>query len=81
MRYMEEAFYNEADKTLADKTGFPERQQKSHPWKYSRLGCMGSGATWTSRCPLQRGWNQMISKVPSNTEQSMILSLLQQGKF
>ena len=46
------------------------------PWQCSRPGWMELWATWShGRCPCawQGGWNQMIFKVPSNTNHSMIL--------
>ena len=36
---------------------------------------MGLGATWSGGrgpCPWQRGWNEMICKVPSNPNRSMV---------
>jgi len=61
---------------LRHRRGCPEKLWLPHPWKCSRPGWMGLGATWSSgRCPClwQGGWSRMIFKVPSNPNHSMIL--------
>jgi len=57
-------------------TGCPEKLWLPAPWQCSRPGWMGLWATWSSgRCPCwwQGGWNQMMFKIPSNPNHSMIL--------
>jgi len=54
----------------------PREAVDAPPLKCSRPGWMGLRATWSSgKCPCswQGGWNQMIFKVPSNPNHSMIL--------
>jgi len=60
--------------------GCPEKLWLSTPWQVSRPGWMELWAPWCGgRCPCwwQGGWNQMIFKVPSNPDHSMILWWLQ----
>ena len=57
-------------------TGCPEKLWMPPPWQRSRPGWMELWETWSSgRCPCswQRGWNQMIFKIPSNPNHSMTL--------
>ena len=50
-------------------SGYAEKLWMPPPWKCSGPGWMELWATWSSgRCPCswQRGWNQMVLKIPSN---------------
>jgi len=58
----------------------PERLWIPHPWRCSRPGWIGPGATWSSiryggwwPCLWQRGWSLMMLEAPSTPSQSMIL--------
>ena len=49
--------------------------QLPHPWKRSKPGWMELWAARSSGrcpCPWQEGWNEMMFKVPSNPNCSMI---------
>lgn len=53
-----------------------------HPWRCLRPGWMGLWATWSGGrrpCPWQRGWNQVIFKVPSSPNHSLILRFCEKG--
>ena len=57
-------------------TGWPGKLWLHPPWQCSRPGWMGLWATWSSGrcpCPWQGAWNEMIFKVSSNPNHSMIL--------
>ena len=57
-------------------TGCQENLWLTPPWQCSRPGWMGLWAAWSSRrcpCSLQGGWNEMVYKVPSNPNHSIIL--------
>jgi len=63
-----------------------EKLCMSHPWTYSRLGCKGPWAAWSSAwfsgwlpCPQQGGWNKVIVKVLSKLSHSALYILLYFG--
>ena len=65
-----ETFYSEGDEASLVKLRMP------HSWRHSRSGWMGPWAAWSSEwqlCPQQEGWNEVIFKVPSNPNNSVVL--------